>query len=78
MIRRAISHVPRLVPAGERTTGQGGYLTTPPGEGGSQLRAQCRMFAGFPLRSRHYGRRPWSLAAECSEAPRLVKQSGLS
>jgi len=28
MIQGAISHVPRLVPAGERTTGQGGYLTT--------------------------------------------------
>jgi hypothetical protein len=23
-----LTHVPRLVPAGERTTGQGGYLTT--------------------------------------------------
>jgi hypothetical protein len=28
MTKAAISHVPRLVPAGERTTGQGGYLTT--------------------------------------------------
>lgn len=28
MIFGAISHVPQLVPAGERTTGQGGYLTT--------------------------------------------------
>jgi hypothetical protein len=52
--RRAVSHVPRLVPAGERTTGQGGYLTTLHPEWRSQLRAQCRMFAGFPLRPRHY------------------------
>ena len=53
-VRAAGEDVLRLQPAGERTTGQGGYLTTPPRSGGSQLRAQCRMFAGFPLRPRHY------------------------
>ena len=38
----------------KRTTDQGGYLTTLSQVLRSQLRAQCRMFAGFPLRPWHY------------------------
>ena len=54
LVHLGLTHVPQLVPAEERTTDQGGYLTTLSKLLRSQLRAQCRMFAGFPLRPWHY------------------------
>ena len=61
----------------KRTTGRGGFLTTPGGSPGLQLRAQCRMFAGFPLRRQHYTAGPWSWGAKCAAGDCLVKQSAL-
>lgn len=57
----ASAHAPRLVPAGKRTTDQGRFLTRQSLDVALQLRAQCRIFTGFPLnRPRRADEGPWA------------------
>ena len=61
-----------------RTTGQGGYLTTLSAALRSQLRAQCRMFAGFPLRPRHYTAGTLVAGRELRRGPQPCQAGGLT